>query len=314
MSATLIDGRQVAARLAGELREEVADWIAAGHRRPALRVVLVGTDPASEVYVSAKERACEAVGIGFETLRLPPDIAPTRLKQVVEALNADDGVDGILVQLPLPAHIPLREVTGAVAPEKDVDGFHPLNAGRLIGGESGFRPCTPAAVMRLLKAYGVRTEGRHAVIVGASSIVGRPVSILLGDEADGGRATVTVCHRFTRELGRYTRSAEILVVAAGRPDLVDAKMVMEGAVVIDVGMNRVADPTARKGYTLRGDCCFESVREKAGLLTPVPGGVGPMTVAMLMRNTLLAAQSRMAAASGVGETHLGPAWVGVPTG
>ncbi len=290
MSATLIDGHGVAAAVREEVRRGVVRRCAAGYRPPALRVILVGTDPASEIYVRAKTRAGREVGIDVETSRLPEAVSASELGDAVAALNEDDSVDGVLVQLPLPAQLSPGDVVEALDPRKDVDGFHPVNVGRLIAGESGFRSCTPAAVMTLLAHYGVDTEGAHVVVVGASRIVGRPAAVLLGSEEGEGKATVTVCHKFTKDLARHVRSADIVVAAAGRPGLVTGEMVRPGAVVVDVGMNRVADARAARGYVLKGDCEFESVRERASLITPVPGGVGPVTVAMLLRNTLLAAE------------------------
>lgn len=290
MSAKIIDGSKVAQITRDEVRRDVEDWVEDGNRPPFLQVVLVGSDPASDVYVGAKTRACSEVGIETDTMRLPDTISAKELKRTISKLNKDDSVDGILVQLPLPTHLSSHDVIESIDYRKDVDGFHPMNVGRLTVGQPSFRSCTPAGIFELFKYYSIPTKSKHAVIVGASNIVGRPVSILLSKEESEGKATTTVCHKFTKDLTQHTISADILVVAAGQPNLIKGEMVKEGVVVIDVGINRVADETSDKGYKLVGDCHFESVNEKASWITPVPGGVGPMTVAMLMKNTLLAAK------------------------
>ena len=290
MSAKIIDGKKVAKLTRQEVRDDVDDWLADGNRAPFLQVVLVGTNPASDVYVGAKTRACKEVGIETDTMRLPDTISAKELKATIQKLNNDDSVDGILVQLPLPNHLSAHDVIESIDYRKDVDGFHPMNVGRLTVGEPSFRSCTPAGIMELFKHYSIPSKSKHAVIVGASNIVGRPISILLNKEEGEGKATTTVCHKYTKDLTQHTISADILVVAAGQPNLIKGEMVKEGCVVVDVGINRVADETREKGYSLVGDCHFESVKEKASWITPVPGGVGPMTVAMLMKNTLLAAK------------------------
>lgn len=290
MSAKLIDGKKVASLTRDEVREDVQDWVGAGNRPPFLQVVLVGSDPASDVYVGAKTRACKEVGIATDTHRLPDTVSARELKQTIHDYNTDDSVDGILVQLPLPNHLSAHDVIESIDYRKDIDGFHPMNVGRMTVGQPSFRSCTPAGIMELLQHYSIPTKGKHAVVVGASNIVGRPVSTLLSKEESFGKATTTICHKYTKDLTQHTIAADILVVAAGQPNLIRGEMVKEGVVVIDVGINRVADETRDKGYSLVGDCHFESVREKASWITPVPGGVGPMTVAMLMKNTLLAAK------------------------
>lgn len=290
MSAKIIDGKKVAAVVRDEVRDDVSDWAAAGNRPPFLQVILVGTNPASDVYVRAKTRACKEVGIETDTLRLPDTVSAAKLKENIHKFNQDDGVDGILVQLPLPVHLSPLDVIESIDYRKDIDGFHPMNVGRLTVGQPSYHSCTPAGIFELLEYYSIPTKGKHAVIVGASNIVGRPVSIMLSKEEAIGKATTTVCHKYTKDLTRHTISADILVVAAGQPSLIKGEMVKEGAVVFDVGINRVADETKEKGYSLQGDCDFESVSQKASWITPVPGGVGPMTVAMLMKNTLLAAK------------------------
>jgi methylenetetrahydrofolate dehydrogenase (NADP+)/methenyltetrahydrofolate cyclohydrolase len=290
MSAKIIDGKKVAAITRDEVRRDVEDWMNSGNRAPFLQVVLVGNDPASDVYVGAKTRACKEVGIETDTLRLPDTISAKELKKTISNLNNDDSVDGILVQLPLPTHLSAHDVIESIDYSKDIDGFHPMNVGLLTVGQPSFVSCTPAGIFELLKHYSIPTKGKHAVVVGASNIVGRPVSILLSKEESVGKATTTICHKYTKDLTQHTISADILVVAAGQPGLIKGEMVKEGVVVIDVGINRVADEKKDKGYSLVGDCEFESVNEKASWITPVPGGVGPMTVAMLMKNTLLAAK------------------------
>lgn len=290
MSAKIIDGKKVASLTREQVRQDVEDWISAGNRPPFLQVVLVGNNPASDVYVGAKTRACKEVGIETDTLRLPDTISARELKSTITKLNNDDSVDGILVQLPLPNHLSSHDVIESIDYRKDVDGFHPMNVGRLTVGQPSFRSCTPAGILELFKYYSIPTKSKHAVIIGASNIVGRPISILLSKEDGEGKATATVCHKYTKDLTQHTISADILVVAAGQPNLIKGEMVKEGVVVIDVGINRVADETKDKGYSLVGDCHFESVKKKASWITPVPGGVGPMTVAMLMKNTLLAAK------------------------
>jgi methylenetetrahydrofolate dehydrogenase (NADP+)/methenyltetrahydrofolate cyclohydrolase len=291
MAAKIIDGKKVAQLTRDEVRQDVDDWMEAGNRAPFLQVVLVGSNPASDVYVGAKTRACKEVGIETDTMRLPDTISAKELKATINDLNNDDSVDGILVQLPLPNHLSAHDVIESIDYRKDVDGFHPMNVGRLTVGQPSFRSCTPAGIIELFKHYSIPTKGKHAVVVGASNIVGRPISILLNREnGEQGKATTTVCHKYTKDLTQHTIAADILVVAAGQPNLIKAEMVKEGVVVVDVGINRVADETKDKGYSLVGDCHFESVKEKASWITPVPGGVGPMTVAMLMKNTLLAAK------------------------
>ena len=290
MSAKIIDGKKVASLIRDEVRQDVEDWVNDGNRPPYLQFILIGSDPASNVYVNAKTRACKEVGIETETLRLPDTVSARELKKTIQKYNRDDGVDGILVQLPLPNHLSSHDVIESIDYRKDVDGFHPMNIGRLTVGEPSFRSCTPAGIFELFKYYSIHTKSTHAVVVGASNIVGTPVSIMLSRENSEGKATTTICHKFTKDLTAHTISADLLVVAAGQPNLIRGEMVKEGVIVIDVGINRVADETSDKGYKLVGDCHFESVKEKASWITPVPGGVGPMTVAMLMKNTLLAAK------------------------
>jgi len=288
--AQIIDGKAIAAQVRAEVKAEVEAWVQAGNRPPYLAVILVGDNPASASYVRGKTKAAAEVGIASDTLHFDTSISEAELLAEIARLNEDDGVDGILVQLPLPDHINPSRVLNAIRPDKDVDGFHPVNAGRLLLGEPGFVPATPAGILELLRRSGIETTGKHAVVVGRSNIVGRPLAALLLHR--GIDATVTVCHSRTRDLAALTRTADILVAAIGRPRYITADMVREGAVVIDVGINRVDDPAHPRGYRLVGDVDFEAVAEKAGWITPVPGGVGPMTIALLLRNTLYAAQRR----------------------
>jgi methylenetetrahydrofolate dehydrogenase (NADP+) / methenyltetrahydrofolate cyclohydrolase len=285
----LIDGKEIARRIRDELAREVASLSARGIV-PGLAVVLVGDDPASAVYVKAKGKACDEAGMKSLTIRLPADTSEQVLLGRVRALNGDDSIHGILVQMPLPRQIDPDTVIRAIDPRKDVDGFHPINVGKLLIGErDGFAPCTPAGVQELLVQSGVDTVGKECVVIGRSNIVGKPMAALMFQDQLGANATATVCHRYTRDLAQHTRRADILIAAAGRPGLVTRDMVKPGAVVIDVGINRVDDPTSPKGYRIVGDVDFEGVREVASLVTPVPGGVGPMTIAMLLRNTVRAA-------------------------
>jgi methylenetetrahydrofolate dehydrogenase (NADP+)/methenyltetrahydrofolate cyclohydrolase len=291
--AHLIDGKALAASLRSDVADGVAAFRSATGRAPGLRVVLVGDNPASESYVRGKQRAAEEVGIDAETLRRPADLSQADLLALIAQLNADDAVDGILVQLPLPGGIDESAVIRAIDPAKDVDGFHPENVGRLALGEDTLEPCTPAGIVEMLRRAGVETRGAHAVVLGRSNIVGKPMaSLLLRHGLD---ATVTVCHSRTRDLAGITRQADILIAAIGRAEFVTADMVKPGATVIDVGINRVEDLTRERGYRLVGDVEFDAVAEVAGAITPVPGGVGPMTIAMLLANTLRAAERRSAA-------------------
>ncbi|MDX1532144.1 MAG: bifunctional methylenetetrahydrofolate dehydrogenase/methenyltetrahydrofolate cyclohydrolase FolD [Rhodothermales bacterium] len=290
MSAQLIDGKAVAAAVRSDIRRAVEDWTQEGRRPPVLRVVLVGDHPASASYVRGKIKAAAEVGIDSDTIRLPADVPEADLLGLVRELNANPDVDGILVQLPLPDHVDEAEVIHTLSAEKDVDGFTPENVGRLVIGEDAFEPCTPAGILELLRRSGVATRGAHAVVIGRSNIVGKPMANLLMRR--GTDATVTVCHSRTRDLPALARQADLLVAAIGRAHFVTADMVKEGAAVIDVGINRVDDAGRERGYRLVGDVDFEAVREKAGWITPVPGGVGPMTIAMLLKNTLEAARRR----------------------
>jgi methylenetetrahydrofolate dehydrogenase (NADP+)/methenyltetrahydrofolate cyclohydrolase len=286
-TARIIDGKEIAGLIRAETGEAVAKWRQGGHRAPFLSVVLVGDDPASASYVRGKTRACGQAGIESDTLTYPDSITEDELLAIIDRLNRDDAVDGILVQLPLPAQIKERRVIDWIDPGKDVDGFHPVNVGRLVLGHPGFVPATPAGIIELLRRSDIQIAGRSAVIVGRSNIVGKPLANLLIQK--GCDATVTVCHSRTPDLPAVTRQADILIAAMGRAEFITADMVKEGAAVIDVGINRVDDPSTERGYRLTGDVAFDEVARKAGWITLVFGGVGPMTIAMVLRNTWLAA-------------------------
>lgn len=289
MSARILSGTEIAAEIRRELSGRAAAIRSALGRPPGLAVILVGDNPASRSYVTGKRKACAEIGARTFDFDLPAATPATDLRALIERLNGDSAVDGILVQLPLPAPLDERALIERIRPEKDVDGLHPENAGRLLRGEDGFVPCTPLGVVEMLRRSGISTRGAHTVIVGRGNLVGRPLSCLLLRKGEGGDATVTVCHSATPDLGRFTRDADILVAAAGRPRVISADMVREGAVVIDVGVNRVGTTAAGKAR-LCGDVDFAPVAEKAAAITPVPGGVGPMTIAMLLSNTLRAAE------------------------
>jgi methylenetetrahydrofolate dehydrogenase (NADP+)/methenyltetrahydrofolate cyclohydrolase len=289
MTAKIIDGKQVAADMRAQLKAEVAELAKKGIV-PGLGVILVGDDPASKSYVTAKQKACSEIGIFSEDNRLPENTPQKELLSVIRRLNKDAKIHGILVQLPLPKHIDELEVLLAIDPAKDVDGFNPVNVGKMVTGHKAYLPCTPHGIVQLLIKSGVKIEGANVVIVGRSNIVGKPLANMLIRRDPEGNATVAVCHRRTKNLADFTRRADIVIAAAGCPNIITADMIKEGAVVIDVGMNRVDDPTKKTGYRLVGDVDFENVREKASLITPVPGGVGPMTITMLLYNVVDAAR------------------------
>ena len=289
MTAEIIHGKQIAQDIRAELQQEVAALVAKGIR-PGLGVILVGSDPASTSYVTAKEKACEEIGIYSDDNRLPAETTQEELLAKVAEMNADPKINGILVQLPLPKHIDEAAVLMAIDPSKDVDGFHPVNVGKMVVGEKAFLPCTPHGVIQMLLRSGVETSGAHAVVVGRSNIVGKPVANMLVQKQKGGDATVTVCHTRTRDLAGHVRQADIVIAAAGRPNTITADMVKPGAVVIDVGVNRIEDATKKSGFRLVGDVDFDAVAEVASKITPVPGGVGPMTITMLLWNTVESAK------------------------
>lgn len=291
VSYSLIDGKKIS----DQIREEIADQIK--HLKqtqgvtPGLAVVLVGENPASQVYVRMKGKACEKLGLHSEQHTLPAETSEEELLALVNRLNADPRIHGILVQLPLPGHIDENKVITAIVPEKDADGFHPVNMGRILIGQDCLKPCTPHGIQMLLAKSGIQTRGKHVVVVGRSNIVGKPIAAMLVQKDDMADATVTICHSRTKDLGAITRQADILIAAIGRPNLITADMVKEGVVVIDVGMNRVEDATTEKGYRLVGDVDFDSVAPLCSAITPVPGGVGPMTITMLLSNTVKAARN-----------------------
>ncbi len=290
MTARILDGKSLAAELRAEIAAEAAALHTETGRAPGLAVVLAGEDPASRSYVTAKEKACAAAGIRSREITLPASAGRADILSAVQALNEDDEVDGILVQLPLPDSSIEREVIEAMDPAKDVDGFHPVNIGRMVLGLPAFVPCTPAGVIEILRRAEIPLSGAAVTVIGRSQIVGRPLSVLLSQK--GVDATVTLCHTRTNDLARHTRGADVVVVAAGRPGTLTADMIRPGAVVVDVGVNRVPDASRASGYRLAGDTDFDGLRDVAGAITPVPGGVGPMTIAMLLRNTVEAARRR----------------------
>lgn len=289
MTARILDGKAVAREIREELRGEVERLTQQGVT-PGLGVLLVGDDPASRSYVTAKEKACADIGIYSEEVRLPASASHQDIIEVVEGFNREARIHGILVQLPLPDADMEQEVIATVLPEKDVDGFHPISVGKMMLGLPTFLPCTPHGILHLLNRSGIAVRGKHVVIVGRSNIVGRPLANLLSLKNELGNATVTLCHTGTPDIAVFTRQADIVIAAAGRPHTVTAEMVSEGAVVVDVGVNRVDDASAPRGYRLVGDVDFEDLREKVSAITPVPGGVGPMTIAMLLYNTVASAK------------------------
>lgn len=285
---TILDGKKTSEALKQEIAEEVKQLKNQGKKVPHLAAVLVGDDGASLTYVGSKVKACEQVGFASTLVKLPADISEEKLLQEIAKLNANPEIDGYIVQLPLPKHINEQKILLAINPTKDVDGFHPANFGRMALDMEAFIPATPFGIMELLKRYKVPTQGKHVVVVGRSHIVGRPISILLSQKGDQGNATVTLTHSHTPNLADLTRQADIVVMALGIPEFLKGNMVKEGVTVIDVGITRLKDDSNSKGYRIVGDVAFNEVKEKASYITPVPGGVGPMTIAMLLKNTLLA--------------------------
>ena len=287
MNATIIDGKAIAA----QVRSEVAAKVSALKEKgitPCLAVILVGENPASVSYVTGKQKALAEAGMADKSMHLPESTTEEELLQIIEKLNNDNSVHGILVQLPLPKHINEEKIILAISPKKDVDGFHPENVGNLVIGKKAFLPCTPHGIIVLLQKMGIETSGKHAVVIGRSNIVGKPVALLLARKETN--CTVTICHTGPKNMAEITKQADILIAAAGKPHTVTKDMIKPGAVVIDVGVNRIPDSTKKSGFRLIGDCDFEDLKETASFITPVPGGVGPMTIAMLMQNTLEAAE------------------------
>ncbi len=287
MSAKIIDGKEIAAQVRKEVAEKVAELKKNGIT-PCLAVILVGENPASVSYVTGKQKALTEVGMADRSLHLPESTTEEELLKIISELNNDKSVHGILVQLPLPKHINEEKVILAISPEKDVDGFHPVNVGNLVIGKKSFLPCTPHGIIVLLQKMNIETSGKHAVVIGRSNIVGKPVALLLARKETN--CTVTICHTGTKNMAEITRQADIIIAAAGKPHTLTKDMIKPGAAVIDVGVNRIPDATKKSGFRLIGDCDFEDLKETASFITPVPGGVGPMTIAMLMQNTLEAAE------------------------
>ena len=285
-----LDGKQTSNEIKEEIKDTVSEMKARGERVPHLAAVLVGNDGASLTYVGSKVRSCEYVGFDSTLIRLEEDITEEALLAQIDTLNKDESLDGYIVQLPLPKHINEEKILLAIDPKKDVDGFHPANFGRMALELNAFIPATPFGIMQLLERYEVPTSGKHCVVVGRSHIVGRPISILMNQKGLAGNATVTVAHSHTENLAELTRQADIVVMALGIPEYLTADMVKDGAAIIDVGITRVPDESHPKGYVIKGDVAFDQVAQKASFITPVPGGVGPMTIAMLLKNTLLARQ------------------------
>ncbi|AWL78071.1 bifunctional methylenetetrahydrofolate dehydrogenase/methenyltetrahydrofolate cyclohydrolase FolD [Capnocytophaga canimorsus] len=284
----LLDGKKTSEDIKNEIAQEVKALKAQGKKVPHLAAVLVGNDGASLTYVGSKVKACQQVGFESTLIKLPTETTEKELLEKIKQLNEDENIDGYIVQLPLPKHIDSQKVLLAVSPEKDVDGFHPANFGKIALDMEAFIPATPFGIMELLKRYQVPTQGKHVVVVGRSHIVGRPMSILLSQKGNPGNATVTLTHSHTENLSQITRQADIIIMALGIPEFLKADMVKEGATVVDVGITRLEDKNNPKGYRIVGDVDFEQVKDKADFITPVPGGVGPMTIAMLLKNTLLA--------------------------
>lgn len=290
---TILDGKKLAQEIKAELAQEVSRIRQNGGKTPHLAAVLVGEDPASQVYVRNKVRSCEEVGFSSTLIKKDATISEMELLQIVAELNQSEDIDGFIVQLPLPKHINEEKITLAIDPRKDVDGFHPVNFGRMAQGLPAYLPATPFGIIEMLRRYNIPTMGKEVVVVGRSNIVGTPISILLSRKAYPGDATVTICHSRTKDIAVHTRRADILVVAIGRADLITADMVKDGVVVIDVGMNRVEDASAKSGFRLRGDVHYEEVAPKSSFITPVPGGVGQMTVVSLLLNTLKASKKEI---------------------
>ncbi|MDB5248213.1 MAG: bifunctional 5,10-methylene-tetrahydrofolate dehydrogenase/5,10-methylene-tetrahydrofolate [Segetibacter sp.] len=290
----LLDGKIASQSVKDDLKKATQDLIEQGKRAPHLAAVLIGNNGASETYVASKVKSCSEIGFTSTLIRFNDSISEDELLQRIDELNNDDSIDGILVQLPLPKHINEGKIIDTIHPEKDVDGFHPMNVGRMVQGLETFIPATPYGIMLLMEHYDLQTKGKHAVVIGRSNIVGRPMSILLSSNLLYGNCTVTLAHRYSQDLHQITQQADIIIAAVGIPDFIKADMIKEGAIVIDVGITRVDDPTSPKGYRIKGDVDFVNVAKKASALSPVPGGVGPMTISGLMKNTMDAYIRRIA--------------------
>ncbi|MEJ5263574.1 MAG: bifunctional methylenetetrahydrofolate dehydrogenase/methenyltetrahydrofolate cyclohydrolase FolD [Ignavibacterium sp.] len=284
----LIDGKKVASEIRKELKAKIDELKSRGKSVPGLVAILVGENPASQIYVSSKSKACEEIGMKTKVEKFPSTLSEAELIKVIEKYNSDKEYHGILVQLPLPKHINENKIIEAISPKKDVDGFHPMSVGNLVIGKETFVSCTPAGIQELLKRYYINTNGKHVVVVGRSNIVGKPIANLMLQKNYYANSIVTVCHSAAADLSYFTKQADILIAAIGQPEMIKGDMVKEGVVVIDVGINRIEDKTSSKGYRIVGDVAFDEVAEKASYITPVPGGVGPMTIAMLLSNTFKA--------------------------
>lgn len=283
---TIIDGKKVASEIRAELKMEIDRLKSIGKTVPGLVAILVGNNPGSESYVRGKSKACEEIGMRGKVEKLPAEISESELVIIIQKYNVDKEYHGILVQLPLPKHISEQKVIETILPEKDVDGFHPINVGNLVIGNDTFLPCTPAGIQELLRRYNISIKGKHIVVVGRSNIVGKPIANILLQKNENANAIVTICHSAAQDISYYTKQADILIAAIGQPKFIKADMVKDDVIVIDVGINRIEDLTSTKGYKIVGDVDFDGVSKRASFITPVPGGVGPMTIAMLLRNTL----------------------------
>lgn len=293
MEYNLLDGKKISAEIKAEIAKEVENMVASGEKRPHLAAILVGHDGGSETYIASKIKACEQVGFTSSLIRFEDDVTEEMLLDAIDALNADPDVDGFIVQLPLPKHIDEQKVVERVDYRKDVDGFHPINVGRLSIGLPCFVSATPQGIVELLSRYGIKTNGMNCVVLGRSNIVGKPIAQLLLHKADPGNCTVTVCHSATKDIAKYTREADLIIAALGSPEFLKGDMVKEGAVVVDVGTTRIPDASRKNGFRLTGDVLFDEVAPKCSYITPVPGGVGPMTIVSLMINTLKAARKEI---------------------
>ena len=287
----LLDGKLASAAILDQIRQGVSEWESSGRRAPHLAAILVGNDGASETYVGSKVRTCAEIGFKSTMVRLPDTVSEQELTDIIRGINDNPEIDGLIVQSPLPPHISFTRITEVIAPGKDVDGFHPVNAGRMMQNVPSLVAATPKGILMLLEHYGIETAGKNCVVIGRSNIVGMPLSVLLARNSWPGNCTVTICHSKSKDIGSFTRQADIIVAALGKPGFLKADMVSEGAVVIDVGITRISDASRKSGYRLSGDVDFEAVAPKCSYITPVPGGVGPMTIAGLMHNTWLAATS-----------------------
>ncbi len=288
MKAKILDGKSVASKIRNRIKEIIEKDFKPKNFQPGLVAIIVGENPASKIYVSSKAKACNEAGILSKVIELPESTSQHELIKIIKQLNVDPKFQGILVQQPLPHHINQESINETINPEKDVDGFHPMNMGKLLLGESGFIPCTPLGIVKLLNEYGIKLKGMDIVVIGRSNIVGKPLAALLMQKNESTNATVTICHSATKDIEKYTKDADIVIAALGKPEFLNSKMIRENSIIVDVGINRVEDVNSQKGYKIIGDVKFDEVAEKAAYITPVPGGIGPMTISMLLYNTLIA--------------------------